>query len=107
ELAAATVGVFSLTQIVAHLDRPLDFLVSRQRGVAPRHRSLRASLAWSYNLLPSELQGFFRSLSAFQRGFTAEQAQELTRDQNASSHLEALCSHSLLTAHVEHGSTRF
>jgi predicted ATPase len=75
ELAAARSQVFTPTQMLAELERRFDFLVTRRRDAAERHRSLRAALDWSYDLLPPELQRFFARLCVFRGGFTVEAAE--------------------------------
>ena len=59
---------------VAKLDAPevhgFDFLVTRQRDAALRHRTLRAALDWSHQLLSPRLQRFFACLSIFRGGWT-------------------------------------
>src|SRR5262249_12897247 len=42
ELAAARAQVLTPARMLAELDQRFDFLVTRQRGVADRHRTLRA-----------------------------------------------------------------
>jgi predicted ATPase/DNA-binding SARP family transcriptional activator/class 3 adenylate cyclase len=80
ELAAARAQVLTPTQMLAQLERRFDFLVSRRRDVAARHRTLRAAIDWSYHLLPTELQRFFRQLSVFRGGFSIEAAAVVTAD---------------------------
>jgi predicted ATPase/DNA-binding SARP family transcriptional activator len=75
ELAAARAGVMTPAQMLARLDQRFELLVSRHRDVAPRHRSLRAALEWSDQLLSSELRRFFRQLSVFRGGWTLEAAE--------------------------------
>jgi predicted ATPase len=74
ELAAARAQVLTPAQMVAQLEQRFDFLVSRRRDVAARHRTLRAAMEWSYQLLPLELQRFFARLSVFRGGWTLEAA---------------------------------
>ncbi len=74
ELAAARSGALSPAQMLSQLERRFDFLVSRERDVAPRHRSLRAALDWSCALLPADLARFFAHLSLFRGGWTHEAA---------------------------------
>src|SRR5262249_1652471 len=52
----------------------LDFLASRRRDVDSRHRTLRATLDWSYRLLPEPGQRFLAQLSVFRGGWTLEAA---------------------------------
>jgi non-specific serine/threonine protein kinase len=77
ELAAARAQVMSPVQILAQLEHRFDFLVSRQRDVAMRHRTLRAAIDWSYQLLSPELQRFFAQLSVFRGSWTVEAAEAI------------------------------
>jgi predicted ATPase/DNA-binding SARP family transcriptional activator len=74
ELAAARAPILTPVELLAQLSRPLEVLVSRQRDAPPRHRSLRATLQWSYDHLSPELQRFFAGLSLFRGGWTLEAA---------------------------------
>src|SRR5262249_22311540 len=70
ELAAARAGVLTPQQMLDRLQHRLDFLASGRRGADPRHRSLRATLDGSYQLLTPELRRFFAQLSVFRGGWT-------------------------------------
>src|SRR5205085_12151218 len=65
ELAAARAQVLTPAQMLSQLRRRFDLLVSRKRDVPERHRSLRATLEWSYQLLAPELSQFLGCLSVF------------------------------------------
>src|SRR5207244_4316475 len=54
ELAAARAGVLTPQEMLSRLEQRFDLLVSRKRRVDPRHRSLRATLDWSLQLLSHE-----------------------------------------------------
>lgn len=75
ELAAARAQVLTPSQMLKQLADRFEFLVSRNRNVEPRHRTLWAAVEWSYDLLPPDLQHIFRSLSVFRGGWTLEAAQ--------------------------------
>src|SRR5207248_1764923 len=53
----------------------LDFLASRRRDVDSRHRTLRATMDWSYRLLPEAGQRFLAQLSVFRGGWTLDAAE--------------------------------
>jgi predicted ATPase/DNA-binding SARP family transcriptional activator/DNA-binding CsgD family transcriptional regulator len=72
ELAAARVGTLSVEQISERLMDSLKLLTSGERTAAPRHRTLRGALNWSYELLNEQEQVFFRRLSTFMGGWTLE-----------------------------------
>jgi predicted ATPase len=75
ELAAARVEALGLAQLVDRLDDRLRLLVTGDRLAAARHRSLAATVDWSYRLLSNEEQRAFRSVSAFPAPFTLEGAE--------------------------------
>jgi predicted ATPase len=47
------------------LQQRFDFLQGREVGLAPRHRTLRATIEWSTDLLEPHLRDFFARLSVF------------------------------------------
>lgn len=71
ELAAARVRSLSAEQIAVRISHRLDLLALGDRTAPPRQRSLRATVAWSYDLLTEPEQLLLRHLSAF-RGWTLE-----------------------------------
>ncbi|MDA8322090.1 MAG: LuxR C-terminal-related transcriptional regulator [Actinomycetota bacterium] len=102
ELAAARVRTLSPEQIGARLAGRLDLLALGDRTAPPRQRSLRATVAWSYDLLTAPEQGLLRRLSAF-RGWTLEMATlacagSPVRPDDAESVLAALIDKSLVSA---------
>jgi predicted ATPase/DNA-binding CsgD family transcriptional regulator len=74
ELASARVGVLSVQQIAVRLDSRLDLLVSPMRP-DERHRTLRAAIDWSYDLLSPAEQRLLQRLSIFAAGFTLSTAE--------------------------------
>lgn len=80
ELAAARVSSLSVEEIDIRLDRRLALLTSASRTALPRHRTLRALIDWSYDLLTSAEQRLLRALAAFSGGFTLEAAQSTCSD---------------------------
>lgn len=77
EMAAARLKAFPPNTIAQRLDRALLLLAAGTRDAPDRHQTLRAALAWSYDLLSEPEQAAFHRLSVFQRGCTAEAAQIL------------------------------
>jgi predicted ATPase len=80
ELAAARAQMLTPSQMLTQLEARFDFLVSRRRDIPPRHRSLRAAMAWSYELLSPDLRRFFARLSVFKGRWTLEAAEAVCRD---------------------------
>jgi predicted ATPase/DNA-binding winged helix-turn-helix (wHTH) protein len=70
ELAAARVGTLGLVEVANRLADRLLLLTGGRRTVLPRHRALRATLDWSYQLLDEPEQAIFRRLAIFANGFT-------------------------------------
>ncbi len=74
ELAAARTRALSPAQILERISQRLD-LLQGGRDADPRQQTLRATIAWSYDLLSEEEQRLFRSLSVFAAGCTVEAAE--------------------------------
>lgn len=104
ELAAARVVMQTPAQIADSMAASLLRLQSQQHGLAARHRSLRASIQGSYDLLPPKLRTFFGGLSVFQGGWTMEAARFVTDCPETEAFLEDLARRSLLV--VEENESR-
>jgi predicted ATPase/DNA-binding SARP family transcriptional activator len=98
ELAAARAWVLTPEQMLTRVEQRFDLLVGRQRTADPRHRSLRATLDWSYQLLSPEMQRFFARLSVFRGGWTVEAAAAVGEEPKALEYLEHLRECSLVQA---------
>jgi predicted ATPase/DNA-binding SARP family transcriptional activator len=105
ELAAARAGVLTPQQMLARLEQRFELLVGRQRATDLRHRSLRATLDWSYQLLPPELQRFFAQLSIFRGGWTVAAAEAICEEPRALECLEQLRECSLVQVAETGGGT--
>ncbi|HYO11885.1 MAG TPA: LuxR C-terminal-related transcriptional regulator [Thermoanaerobaculia bacterium] len=77
ELAAARSRVLSVEEISARLDDCFGLLSSGGRTAMPRHKTLRATMDWSHDLLPEEESTLFRRLSVFADGFSLEAAESV------------------------------
>jgi predicted ATPase/DNA-binding XRE family transcriptional regulator len=74
ELAAARVGVLSPRELAQRLDERFRLLTAGDRSALPRHRTMRALIDWSYDLLSADERRLFRKLSVFAGGFTLASA---------------------------------
>jgi predicted ATPase/transcriptional regulator with XRE-family HTH domain len=70
ELAAAQSRLFSPRALLTRLERRLAVLTGGPRDLAPRQQTMRATVAWSYNLLTAGEQALFRRLAVFAGGCT-------------------------------------
>jgi non-specific serine/threonine protein kinase len=77
ELATARMGVLSAEQLALRLEDSLKLLTGGGRTAEPRHRSLRATLEWSHELLSEPERVLFGRLSVFAGGWTLEAAEEV------------------------------
>jgi predicted ATPase len=80
ELAAARSSSLGVRQLANGIDDCLRVLTSGRRTALPRHRTLRAALDWSYDLLNSEEQAVFRRLAVFAGGCCLSSAQAVLAD---------------------------
>jgi predicted ATPase/DNA-binding CsgD family transcriptional regulator len=81
ELAAARVRALSVEQISARLDDRFGLLTTGDRSAAPRQRTLRAAIEWSYELLTAPERAMFRRLSVFS-GWSLEMAEQVCSDED-------------------------
>jgi predicted ATPase/DNA-binding winged helix-turn-helix (wHTH) protein len=90
EFAAARAATLGLEHVASHLHDRFTLLTSGRRTALPRHRTLRATLDWSYELLPEVEQRLFRRLAVFSAGFNLEGAAAVAGDSTATAILEGL-----------------
>ena len=76
ELAAARTKLLSPELLLERLGDRLD-LLKGTRDADARHATLRATIAWSYDLLGEEEQQLFRNMSVFRGGCTLETAERV------------------------------
>jgi predicted ATPase/class 3 adenylate cyclase len=93
ELAAARVSVLTPAQILERISQRLD-LFTAGRGADPRQRTLRTTIAWSYDLLAEDEQQLFARLAVFRGGCTLETAEQVAEADVAG--LQSLLDKSLL-----------
>jgi predicted ATPase len=74
ELATARLRALSPEQIANRLDDRFALLTSGNRAALPRHQTLAAAVAWSYDLLGESERVLFQRLALFAGGWTLEAA---------------------------------
>jgi predicted ATPase/DNA-binding SARP family transcriptional activator len=75
ELAAALVGSMAVADIAHRLDDRFQLLAEGQRHSLERHRTLRSTLDWSFELLEEHTQVLFCRLGVFVGDFTLDAAE--------------------------------
>ena len=77
ELAAARVKVLSPEALLERLEQRLPLLAGGSRSAPERQRTLRATIAWSHDLLTPAEQDLFARLAVFTGGCTLEAAEAI------------------------------
>ena len=83
EFAAARTTALGIPQLASRLDDRFELLRGARRTALPRHQTLRATLDWSYELLPEPERRLLRHLAVFPSGFTLDAAAAVMRDTGA------------------------
>ena len=112
ELAAARTTTLSVPEIVGRLDDRLRLLTRGPRTNADRHRTLRATIQWSVDLLTPELRALFAQLSVFSGAFDLPSAHRVCADPGfdevqVEDLLEDLVDQSMLVVEPAPGGRRF
>src|SRR6267143_1270673 len=106
ELAAGQVAALGLKNTAARLVSQLELLRLSHRTAVPRHRSLKAALDWSYNLLSDGERIVFRHIAPFVGHFTLEGARYVAGELGASTGeildaIAGLVEKSLITTRID------
>jgi predicted ATPase/transcriptional regulator with XRE-family HTH domain len=96
ELAAAWIKVLSPESLLARLETRLDLLAGGPSDLAHRLQSMRAAIAWSYDLLDPDGQALFRRLSAFADSFGLDAAEALLTAVNKDRGEDVMSAHAVL-----------
>jgi predicted ATPase/DNA-binding SARP family transcriptional activator len=111
ELAAARLRTMSVDQLAHRLDDRFRLLTSGSRTALSRHKTLRAVVDWSWDLLSEGERGVLRRLSVFSGGVSLDAAERVCGDEAFAGEqvldlLTALIEKSLLLADGE-GTPRY
>lgn len=113
ELCVAQLGALSLADLRQRLSAGVTLPPTGPRDLPKRHQTLRATISWSYDLLPPPSQALFRRLGVFAGGATLAAIQAvcgLAEDspRDVLPDVIALVDASLLRARVQaDGATRY
>jgi predicted ATPase/DNA-binding winged helix-turn-helix (wHTH) protein len=80
ELAAARATALGVEGLAAGLDDRFRLLTGGRRTAMPRHRTLQATLDWSYELLTESERVVLRRLAIFAGGFALDDASAVAAD---------------------------
>jgi hypothetical protein len=98
ELAAARLRTLPVIEVADRLDDVFGLLSRGDRTAAPRHRTLRAVIGWSWDLLSGDERALARRLTVFAGGATAEAARRVCGLPGAADLLDDLAEKSLVEA---------
>jgi predicted ATPase/Flp pilus assembly protein TadD len=96
ELAAGRSKLLDPGSMLKRLDARLPLLAARAVDVSERQRTLRATIAWSYDLLDPSEQALFRRVSVFAGGFTVAASEAVGANPMALDLVESLLDKSLV-----------
>lgn len=107
ELTARQAGVLPLPRLLERLDDQMVLLTGGTRNGPARHRSLRAAIGWSYDLLNPTEQAALRRLAVLPGGFDTQTAAAVCGDLDVGDDewwalLRGLAGKSLLGADTSH-----
>jgi predicted ATPase/DNA-binding XRE family transcriptional regulator len=111
ELVAPRLKFFSPAALAARLARRLPLLEADRADRPARHRTMRAALSWSFELLTASEQAVLRRCSIFRGRFSAEAARAVCIGIEAApavlTTLAVLVEHNLLHVHEHDGEPYF
>jgi len=96
ELAAARIRMLGPAGLLARLEDRLGFLEAGAVDSPERHRTLRDTIAWSYELLSEPERSVFRRLSVCSGGFTLDVATAMEPGEDSFSVVSSLIEQSLV-----------
>ncbi|WP_426506854.1 BTAD domain-containing putative transcriptional regulator [Dactylosporangium sp. McL0621] len=101
ELAAARLRSFTPEQLASRLGDRFRLLTGGSRTALPRHRTLHAVVAWSWDLLGAGERAFAESLAVFPGTFDADAAHAAASGGGSDDH-GRLAADAALAAHAAH-----
>jgi non-specific serine/threonine protein kinase len=112
ELAAPRLRSMSVDELSAQLNQRFALLTDGSRAALPRHRTLRSTIDWSYDLLTERDQAVLRRVAVFAGGWTLASAEQVCAGDgiDASDVIEQLTSlvdKSLVMTDEQAGATRY
>ena len=112
ELAAARVNVLSIEKLAEMLNDRFTILTGTSETALPRHRTMRAAIDWSFELLSEEEQRLFERLAIFVGGCTVTTAIAVCADVDVPTPailglLSSLVDKSLVVADLSLGEPRY
>ena len=112
EMAATRAPLLGVEKLAQKLDERFRVLTGGRRTALPRQQTLRATLDWSYGLLPEAERKVLRRASIFAGGFTLEAAGAVIADEEIDEFevidgLANLVARSLVVADAVESGTRY
>jgi predicted ATPase/DNA-binding CsgD family transcriptional regulator len=111
ELAATRTNLLSLDTLLERLSNRLSLLTTGNHDAPVRQRTLRDTIAWSYDLLSPVEQAFFRRLAVLSSGWTLEAAEAVEGDDLGLDVLDGMATlvnhHLVQTMEQPNGTLRF
>ncbi|WP_027929041.1 ATP-binding protein [Amycolatopsis thermoflava] len=112
ELACARLRVLSVSELADRLGHRLRLLTGGNRAAPERHRSLQATVDWSFELCDTVERRLWTRTSVFAGSFTLAAAEEVCGDARLEADdivdgIDGLVSKSLLLREEHHGQVRF
>jgi predicted ATPase/DNA-binding CsgD family transcriptional regulator len=112
ELAATRLRTLSIAQLLQRLEDRFAVLTVGSRVAAPRQRTLRALVDWSYDLCSAEEQRLWARLSIFSGGFDLDAAEVVCAGDGLARErvldlVDQLVTQSVVVRRGEHGGPRF
>ena len=75
---------FDIKTLLHRLSERFDTLPSLNQGISDRHKTIQATIEWSYMLLSEEEKALFLQLSVFTGGFDLTAAEKICANETDS-----------------------